>query len=79
MRNNAIIDLTMNVRLYLKINFFSLDIQFVLKRWWALWCISRQNKNKSKLKYDELFYINKIWKPYTDNPKIIIDENVRNA
>lgn len=52
-----------------------LDIQFVLKRWWALWCISRQNKNKSKLKYGKLFNINKIWKPYTDNPKIIIDEN----
>lgn len=57
--------------------FFSLDIQF-LKRRWALWCISEQNKtDRSKLKNDEImFNIKRMWKPCIDNPKIIMNENV---
>lgn len=69
----------MSVYLYLNFNFFPLDIQFDLKRWWALWCISKLNKNKNKKNDEIMSNITKIWKPYMDNPKIIIDENVRNA
>lgn len=54
------------------------DIQFVLKRWWALWYISKEKKTeKRKLKdSDVISNIKKILKPCSDNPKIIIDENV---
>ncbi|XP_070162550.1 rifampicin phosphotransferase-like isoform X2 [Polyergus mexicanus] len=58
-------------------HYLGLDIQFVLKRWWALWCISKQNKiDRSKLKDDEVMLnIKRMWKPCIDNPKIIMDEN----
>ncbi|EZA62576.1 Putative phosphoenolpyruvate synthase [Ooceraea biroi] len=57
--------------------FIILDIQFILKRRWALWCISKEKKtNKVKDRNDEIISkIKTILKPCADNPKIIIDEN----
>lgn len=57
--------------------YLGLDIQFVLKRWWALWCISKEKKTETnKVKdSDVISNIKKILKPCSDNPKIIMDEN----
>lgn len=59
----------------------SVDIQFVLKRWWALLCISKETKSeRNKLRdNDVIFNIKKILKPCSDDPKIIMDENVSSA
>ncbi|XP_011867776.1 PREDICTED: uncharacterized protein LOC105561966 [Vollenhovia emeryi] len=58
-------------------HYLGLDVQFFLKRWWALLCISKEKKaEKSKLKVsDPMYNIKKILKPRSDNPKIIMDEN----
>ncbi|XP_012537594.1 prodigiosin synthesizing transferase PigC isoform X1 [Monomorium pharaonis] len=57
-------------------HYLGLDIQFILKRWWALWRISKRKTKKSKLKdSDVMSNIKKILKPCSDNPKIIMDEN----
>ncbi|XP_077282563.1 rifampicin phosphotransferase-like isoform X1 [Temnothorax americanus] len=57
--------------------FMGLDIQFFLKRWWALLCISEEKKTeKSILKdSDVISNIRKFLKPCSDNPKIIMDES----
>lgn len=53
------------------------DIQFSLKLWWALWCISKEKKTKSKFNNGEITSnLKEIFKPCTDNPRIIMDENV---
>ncbi|XP_029168725.1 uncharacterized protein LOC114938804 isoform X2 [Nylanderia fulva] len=54
-------------------HYFCSDIQFLLKRQWALWCIPKRKKTNNE---DEItFNINKILKPCADNPQIIMDEN----
>jgi len=56
------------------------DVPFVLKRWWALWCISKKEKTRrSKFKdSDVILNIKKILEPCSDNSKIIMNENVSN-
>ncbi|KAL6266847.1 hypothetical protein P5V15_003676 [Pogonomyrmex californicus] len=58
-------------------HYLGLDIQFVLKRWWALWCISKKKRTVRKTsKHNEaLFYIKNILQPRSDESKTIIDEN----
>ncbi|XP_018366486.1 PREDICTED: uncharacterized protein LOC108763401 isoform X2 [Trachymyrmex cornetzi] len=57
--------------------YLSLDIQFILKRWWAFWCIPKKKETRrSKLKdSDVILNIKKILEPCSDNPKIIMNEN----
>lgn len=53
------------------------DIQFSLKLWWALWCISKEKKTKNKFNDDETTSnLKEIFKPCADNPRVIMDENV---
>ncbi|XP_014470247.1 PREDICTED: putative phosphoenolpyruvate synthase isoform X3 [Dinoponera quadriceps] len=54
--------------------YLGLDVQFSLKLWWALWCISKEKKMKNK--FGEITpNLKEIFKPYADNPQIIMDEN----
>ncbi|XP_018056708.1 PREDICTED: uncharacterized protein LOC108692779 isoform X2 [Atta colombica] len=57
--------------------YLGLDVPFVLKRWWALWCILKKEKTRrSKLKdSDVMLNIKKILEPCSDNSKIIMNEN----
>ncbi|EFN79325.1 Probable phosphoenolpyruvate synthase [Harpegnathos saltator] len=67
------------MRLHHKVDVFTdliLDIQFSLKLWWALWCISKEKKTKSKFTDGEITSnLKEIFKPCPDNPRIIMDEN----
>ncbi|KAL0121697.1 hypothetical protein PUN28_006885 [Cardiocondyla obscurior] len=58
-------------------HYLGIDVQFVLKRWWALLCISKEKKiEKSKLTdNDVISNIKKMLKPSPEDPKIIMDEN----
>lgn len=57
-----------------------LDIQFFVKRWWALRCICKKQKTKeSKYADDVMSKLNKLLQPQPDNPKIRINEDVDKA
>lgn len=55
-------------------HYLGLDIQIVLKQWWALWCISKEKKiGRSKYSADDVLLSLKTFKLCVDNPRMIMD------
>lgn len=67
---------------YVCINIFKhifVGINYISKQWWAWLYLKNRKANKSK-SFDDvaMYYMKKVLQPSaTDNPKTIIDENVR--